>query len=242
MLTYNEVKSLEQAYGTLLGGLKRAGVTDWEIIIATTVTPEGTHDGTPDLAAKIASEDLHVVHVHSKSYQGMAHDFRMALKIATKEYITMVPGSDVFEEDSLTNVLSYLGKAEGIIAHTSNWQVRPFVVRWVSKCFVLACNILFFLNLKYYNGLIVFPTKFVRAVPMSAGGGEYAAEITIYLVKSGMEYIQVSQKIRPILHAGRTFCFRNVRRAFKSLTLLFWKINFQRKRVDLTSLRKNGKL
>lgn len=238
ILAYNEVKSLNAAYKTVLRALKEADILDYEIIISTTVSPAGTHDGTPDLAARIAEENPNISRVHSAVYHGMAHDFKMALQFASKDYVTMVPGSDVFEEDSLTDVFSYLGKAEGIIAHTVNWHVRPFMVRWVSRSFVFLCNLLFFLNIKYYNGIIIFPVKFVKAVPMRAMGGEYAAEITIYLVKSGIEYIEVQQKIRPILHPGRTFTLKNVKRAAKSLLSLFWRINFKRERVDLDALRR----
>ncbi len=238
MLTYNEIKSLRLAYNILMSSLKKAGIDDYEIIITTTVSPAGIHDGSPNLAIQISKENPRVKCVHSGSYQGMASDFRKALEVATKDYITMIPGSNVFTEESLTSVLSHTGETEGVVGHTVNLRDRPFIVRWVSRCFVLCCNILFFLNIKYYNGIIIFPAKFVRAVPMSARGGEYAAEIVVYLVKSGAKYIQVPQVINPIPEGGRTFSLRNVKAAMKSLILLFWKIHFGRKRINLDALRK----
>ncbi len=238
MLTYNEINSLRLAYNLLMNALKKAGIIDYEIIIATTVSPTGFHDGSPDLAVQISKENSRVHYVHSEVYKGMAHDFQKALEIASKEYVTMVPGSNVFEENSLAYVLSNLGRAEGIIAYTVNLEVRPFLVRWISRCFVLVCNILFVLNIKYYNGIFIFPTKFFRAVQTSALGGEYAAEILIYLLKSGAKYIQVPQIINPLLHAGRTFSLRNIKAAIKTLIFLFWKIHFERKRINLSALRK----
>ena len=237
MLTYNEIKSLRLSYNILMNALKKAGISDYEIIIATTVSPSGFDDGSSDLACQIAKENSRVRRSHSETYQGMAPDFHEALKMANKDYVTMVPGSNVFGEDSLASVFSYLGTAEGIIAHTINLRVRPFLVRWVSRFFVLLCNILFILRIKYYNGIFIFPTKFMRAVPISAKGGEYAAEIVIYLVKSGMKYIQVPQVINPLLEPGRTFSMRNVKAAFKTLVFLFWKIHFKRERINLSILR-----
>lgn len=242
MLTYNEVNSLRLAYETLLNALDWAGISDYEIIIASTVSPTGKHDGTPELAINLAEENSRVRYVHSTVYQGMAIDFQDALKMASKEYVTMIPGSNVFEENSMAYVLSNLGRAEGVIAYTVNFNVRPFLVRWISRCFVFLCNILFFLNIKYYNGIFIFPTKFFRAAPMSARGGEYAAEILIYLLKSGAKYIQVPQVINPLADPGKTFTFRNIIKAAKTIFFLFWKINFKRTRVNLDALRNSQSL
>lgn len=236
MPIYNEVSFIKAAYENAAKAVKEAGIADYEIILSTVTNPDGSHDGTPDAAAEIAKQNKNVKHLAIKGLPGLGVQYSETLKIASKDYIMMLPGDNDNVYDSVVYVLKCLGKAPLVVVYTKNPEARPFRLRFASRGFVILCNILFGMKLKYYNGTSLLPTKWARIVPLSAKNPSYAAEMLTYLIKSGAPYIEVPQVIRPTPYAGKTFSLKSVFQALKTLSFLFWQINFKRVRLILPPL------
>jgi hypothetical protein len=133
-------------------------------------------------------------------------------------------------EKSIANIFSRIGEAEMVITYTGNKNVRPMKRRIISWCFTLLCNLLFGLNLKYYNGICIYPRKTLQRVPMSSDNFAYMAEIIVYLVKSEVNYVEIPQMIKPTSQSS-AFKLKSVFECFGTLGLLFWKIHFLRQRI-----------
>jgi len=233
MPAYCEARNLRAAYESATRALKRAEILDYEIIVITNTRRDGTHDGTPDIADQLAAQDPRVRHIHNDAYVGLGFKYRQGANAARKNYVMMIPGDNETAEDSIAGIVSRLGEADMVISYTANQQVRTWKRRFASRGFTLLCNTLFGLNMKYYNGACIHPAKLLRAVPMSSDNFAYMAEIIIYSVKSGVNYIEVPIEIKPTT-ASAAFKFRSVVEALGTLASLFWKIHFLRKRVNLT--------
>lgn len=236
MPAYEEAASLERAYRSVLGALSRVGILDYEILIMTLLTPQGTHDGTPDIACRIAEKDSRVKNVHSNFFTSLGYKYREGVEAASKEYVMMVPAHDLTVADSLSEIMDRIGQSDSIITYTINPGTRPLKARIVSKCFVVLCNILFGLNLRYYNGITVHRRELLKKVPMTANNHAYMAEIIIFLVKSGAKYIQMPQVLKPTTRAGKAFNLASAVDALRTLTSLFWKIHFRKMRVPTAEL------
>lgn len=234
MPAYNEVNNLKPAFESATWALEKADISDYEIIIITNTRRDGTHDGTPDIAAEIARKNPGVCHVHNPAYVNLGFKFRQGAKTASKDYVTWVPGDNETVEDSIVSIFNHLGEADMVITYTANKWVRKWRRRFVSRCFTILCNILFGLNLKYYNGICIFPRKILQTVPMECDNFAYMAEIIIYLVKSGIKYTEVPMEIKPTT-ASAAFKLRSVFEVLGTLASLFWKIHFLRKRVIVAS-------
>lgn len=232
LLAYNEAQSIRSAYETAVRALRQAGILDYEILIITNSAPDGTHDGTPDIAVQIAKEDPSVRCFHYNNYAGLGFKYRKGIELSQKEYITWIPGDDDTVESSFINNLKHLGEVPAVITYTINTKARPFYIRFVSRCFVLLCNILFGLRMKYYNGFTIYSKELLREVPMTVDNPAFMAEIIIYLIKSGVKYIELSQEIKKS-GAGKTFCLKSVLEVSGSLALLFWRINIRRERIKI---------
>lgn len=233
LAAFNEARRLRSAYETTLSAIQKAEIEDYEILIASVASPDGTHDGTPDIAVQIAKENPRVYSLHTDGYVGMGKKYRDAVKVASKDYIIMIPGANHILEKTLISVFTHIGKATLVITYTKDDKARPFYVRFVSKGFVTLCNLFFGLNMKYFNGITLYPRELLLRVPMTANSPAYNAEILIYLFKSNVDYIELPQEVNPntVVIPGRTFMLKNVLPSLKTLISLFWKIHFQRKRV-----------
>lgn len=155
------------------------------------------------------------------------------MRAATKAYVVMIPAYNLTEENSMVAIFQQAGKADAIITYTANPETRPLRAQIVSRGFVALCNILFGLNLPYYNGIALLRTTLVQSVPMSANNHAYMAEILIYMMKSGVNHIEVPQILRQTMRSGSIFNFKSMKDSLKTLLALFWKIHFRRIRLKI---------
>lgn len=233
MPAYNVADQLREAYESVCRIVARAKISDYEIIIVSNSTPECTDDGTLNLADSIAKSDVKVSHISNSFYAGMGVRFRQGLSAAQKNYVMMVAGDGEFEEESMVNLVSNLGKAELIIPYISNPQARPIERQIVSQGFVSICNRMFGLGLRYYNGPCIMHRRFAQRVSASCDGYAYMAELLIYLIKSGISYREVSWRIKPSV-SSKAFNLESVDEVLEEMTALFWKVNVEGQRVDLS--------
>ncbi len=232
MPAYNEVGAIREAYDSTTRAVGQAGISDYEIIIITNTDSSGNHDGTPTVAAQIAKEDFHARHIHFNNYVGLGFKYRQGVESAQKDYTMMVPGDNDTIESSLASILRYLGKAPVVITYTINPEARPFYIRFVSKGFVVFCNILFSLRMKYYNGICIYSKNLLQQLPAFSDSPSYNSEILIRLIKSGVKYIEAPQEIKKSF-AGKTFRLKSVFEVLRAMALLFWEINIKGKRIKI---------
>lgn len=234
MPAYNEGPRLKAAYETVTRAVKKAEIDDYEILMTVSISPNGTHDGTPDNAIQIAKEDPHVKLPYTQGFRGMGFRFREGFLAATKDYVIMVPGANHILEDTLINIFAHMGRAPLILTYTKNPEVRPFYVRLVSNGFVNLCNFIFNLNLRYYNGICLYPRKLLQQVTI-ADSPAYNAGILIQLLKSRVGYLELPQELNPKSASvpGRTFAFSNVMASLKTLVIIFWKVHFKKEKINI---------
>lgn len=235
---YNEAHLVRKAYESALRGINQTGITDYEIIIVVAFAPDGTHDETPDIVRQITKENPNVKMLITEKQVGLGYDYRKGVMNATKEYVTSLPGAGHIVEDSVVRILTqirYLSKNQIINCHTINSRVRPLLARINSRFFVLIYNLLFGLNLKYYNGVCVFPRNLLLKIPMRDNKNTYMAEILIYLLKSGADCIEIHQEINPITSAkfGKTFRLKNLIPRLLAILSIFWRIRIKRERINI---------
>ena len=233
MPAYNQAHNIRLAFESTIRALAKADIPDYEILFVTSVGIDGSHDGTPNIADEIASQNPRVRHLFDGSFQNLGYRFRQGVMAAQKDYVTWVPSDNETVEDSVASIFSHVGEADMITSYTSNKQVRKWKRRFISRCFTELCNLLFGLKFRYYNGVCIYPTKLLQRVPMKSDNFAYMAEIIVYLAKSGVKYKQVPMEIKPTT-ASSAFKFRSVVEALGTLASLFWRINIKRERIKLS--------
>lgn len=183
---YNEERNLGNAITTINDTVKRF-VTDYELI----VIDDGSKDRTGIIAEEFAKKTPKVRVVHFKKNRGLGATYKEGIRLATKEYLTMLPGDGGVPGESLVRVLERLGDADVILSYTVNPEVRPLIRRIVSTLFTKTLNILFGLNLKYYNGTLLYKLSLVRQVKITTDSFAFHPEILVQLLGKKNSYIQV---------------------------------------------------
>lgn len=233
MPAYNEAVGLEGTYEVMTRVLTVAGISDYEILIITDPKPDGSHDGTSDIAERIATNDPRVRHLAESFFVGLGFKYREGFHAATKDYVMFVPAHNLTEESSLVNIILHIGQADAIFTYTANLEVRPPEARFVSKAYVTLCNLLFGLDMKYYNGISVVRRDLLLKIPALVNDHVCLTEVIVYLVKSGVLYLELPQRLKPSDRTGRVWNVENMFRVLGSLGSLFWRINVNEERLEI---------
>jgi len=231
---YMEAENIQATIDTTTSALNKTHVEDYELLIIDCLRPDGTDDGTPAIAAKLARENHRIRHIHNDSCVNLGYKYRQGIREARGEYYMMIPGDDETEEQAIINVLEKLGQADIVIAYTSNPEVRPLKRRIISKIFLFVCNLISGLNLKHYTGINLHRTEILRKLPLKVDNLAYSADIVIRSLKSGLAktYLQVPMPLRS--QPGRktnSFQGNNITAALLSLSKLFWDVRIKNKPI-----------
>lgn len=229
---YNEEKNLAGAVDGLYSALKNRRMNgQCEILIFN----DYSSDRTGEIADRLARDNPRIRVFHNEKNMGLGYNFKEGVKAAKGKYVTWIPGDNENLPDSFVETLSHVGEADIIIPFTANQEVRPFGRRFISKIYTTANNLLFGLNLKYYNGLSVYRKDFLdKLLSQMTHSFAFSAEILVNLLKSGATYIEVPIKIKPRM-SGKSSAFRvkNIFNTIKTILKLFYKINIKRNRLKI---------
>lgn len=226
ILAYEVAEKLSLSHVAVERALRLAGIRDYQIILVTSDRQDGTNDGTPAIADAIARENPGVLRNHGR-YPNRAAAFIQGLAMATKDFVTWVPGDNVITEVSLLDIFSAIGKADLIIGYTVNSHIRPVMRQFLSWYLVKLCNFLFGLRVKYYSGICVFPRARLQAFPLTPDALGFMVQAVVRLLRSGATYIEVPQRIQPT--TGSTV--GNLK-SMLSLSLVLWDLFWERRETS----------
>jgi len=203
--------------------IRRAAVvlSDFEIVIVN----DGSTDATGAIADDLASKDAKVRAVHNLKNAGLGGAYKSGLAAASKSYVIMIPGDNNHPADGIIPILACAGKADIVIPYVANPEVRGPMRRAISRLFVILVNLLFGLNVRYYNGLVLHRLDLLRQITIETNGFAYQAEALVKLLKRGASYHQIPV---PVADHGdrntRAFRIRNVIRVVRTLAKLFIEV------------------
>lgn len=189
----NEERSLRHAVEDLLATLSPV-VRELEIIIVN----DGSVDATAQLADQLAKEFSQVKAVHHKRNLGIGACYRDALAIARGDYFTWFPGDRENSAEEFIQCLPYLKERQVVTCHHRGQDPRPVIRRWISHGYTWVLNRRFHLNLKFYNGLTIFPVALLRSFPLVANGFILPAESLIRAIHKGCQVVELPSPLNKV--------------------------------------------
>ncbi|MBP9822362.1 MAG: glycosyltransferase [Candidatus Pacebacteria bacterium] len=225
---YKDARSITDVYKSVKNAVIKNNINDHEIIVVT-----DSLDNTYDIVQDLAKSDPNIQILHRPINTGLGSKYREALKSASKKYVTWVPTHGLTEDQSISEIFSHLGNPGSVISYPINMQSRPLIARFVSKSFVILCNILFGLNIKYYNGISIHQLDTLKKIPLTATNNAILAEMNAYILKSGVNYIEIPQTIKDQTnHKGRSFNMDSALKCFRTVALTAWNIRIKGVRIS----------
>jgi len=188
---FNEENTLKEAVEDLISTLTLS-VNRLDIIIIN----DGSKDSTSDIAEQLGYLYPFVRVIHHDKNQGIGVCYRNALEKASGEYFSWYPADHENEADEFLKCLPYLTCNTIVMCHHRTFDRRFVMRRLISVLYTSILNSFFSLNLKYYNGLAVFPARVLKSFPLSSSGFGIFAETIIKSILSGCKIVELATPLR----------------------------------------------
>lgn len=183
---FNEEHSLEDAVDSA-SRVAASLVKEYEIIIV----DDGSTDRTPVLADRLARENTFVTTIHHKQNEGFGSAFRDGLAIASKKYLTGFPADNDLREETFKDIILSRKPDRLVMTYMVDSTQRSLFRRIISICYTKIMNMIFSLELKYFNGYFICPTPMIKSLTLKSEGHSLFAEIKIKLIKKGVNYTEI---------------------------------------------------
>jgi glycosyltransferase involved in cell wall biosynthesis len=161
---------------------------DHEIILV----DDGSTDATGAIMDLIAAGRRTVRVLHNPRNLGFGNSFQRGLREARFEYVMLLCGDGGLPATSLPAIFEKIGSADIVVPWMLNLkQIKTGFRYALSRLYTTLMNVMFGLDLHYYNGLPVHRRDLLQKIEITSGGFGFQAEILIKLIKSGCSYVQV---------------------------------------------------
>jgi glycosyltransferase involved in cell wall biosynthesis len=193
---------------------------DYDILII----DDGSRDETGAIADRLAAGNPRIRVHHNGVNRGLGYSFRQGIALANREYTTLVAGNNIVPLKGLEDVYDRTGTADVILSYIIK-DIRGKRRRALSRMVVNLMNVLFGLRLKYYTGPWICRTDALKGLRTISQGSMILAEIPVRLIYDGLSYIEVGLQPQPRTSGEtKTFRFRNIVAAARSIAHLFWDV------------------
>lgn len=220
---FNEQTDLEATVETLLRALAET-VDDHEIV----VVDDGSSDATSAIADRLARSHPAVRVLHNEKNMGLGYSYVRGVDAARKQAAVFVPADNGWPYESLVSLLRLLGSADVVTSYSTNPKVRPLGRRLISSGYTRLLNTLFGHRLRYYNGLTVYPTEFLRSRPVTTFGFGFMAEVLLKALARGVSCVEVGLPIAERAGgASKALRPRNVISVVATIARLFWQLRIR---------------
>ena len=134
----------------------------------------------------------------------------------------MVPGDSNHPADGITPILDRIGEADIIVPYLSNPEIRGRKRKLISDAYTKLLNMLFRLNLPYYNGLVLHRSALLRTISIETNGYAYQSEALVKLLRRGASAVTVAVPLGHRDHRTRAFKVKNIVRVGSTIWRLIW--------------------
>lgn len=189
--SFNEERFLRAAVEDLVITLSHV-VQKLEVIIVN----DGSTDSTPQLTEQLARTYSQVKVIHHQRNSGIGVCYRNALAVARGDYFTWFPSDHENSAEQFIQCLPYLRERTIVTCHHRGQDPRLALRRYLSRSYTWILNKYFHLNLKYYNGLTIFPVSLLRSFPLVTDGFALAAESLIRAIQSGYQVVELPAPLK----------------------------------------------
>ena len=218
----NEEENLSGTVECIKEAMASSGAfSDYEILIF----DDFSTDNTGGLAEEIKKRERGIRVIHNPKNMGFGYNYTEGVRLASKDYILMVPGDNEIPAEAIRRVMALAGTADIIVPYTANTHVRPLSRRVISRLFVAGMNALFGLDLTYYNGTCLIRSELLKKVPLKTWGFAYMAAILVRLLRSGASFTEVGVDIHQRTKGrSKAFKVKNIASVLSAIASLFWEV------------------
>ena len=166
--------------------------SNWRIILV----DDGSDDHTLKVMQDIQKKEIEVAKVISQPKLGISEGILKALSEADCEKVLLLPGHNMYEHDSIFDVINNSKNHDVVLGYRINlFLERPLAKALAGRILQIVLRIIFNKNLKDAHGLNIFPKSFLKNNLKSDLKHENLIIPVIKSFESNLRIIQVPVKL-----------------------------------------------
>jgi NAD(P)-dependent dehydrogenase (short-subunit alcohol dehydrogenase family) len=236
VVAHNDSRTLLDTIDRLYSSLTLT-VEDFAIIIF----DDGSTDGTA-VVAKIASEKYSFVTVYrNERRMGLGYCSIAGSGKAKTPFVVYAPADNTWPRRSFVELFGHLGKADVVTSYASNLLTSmPLFKRVISRSYTTVLNLLFGRTIRYYNGLTIYPTEFLRQGALGTHGFGFQAEALLKAFALGYSILEITLPVdAKNLPRSHSITVANTFNALTMIARLVWEFyvigRFNRRRLKVSA-------
>jgi len=152
---------------------------NFEIIIV----DDGSIDNTYSIAFALSSKYKNIKVLKHDVNIGIGAAYKSGLSLASKEHVMLIPADNAWPSESITDIFSLIGSVDIIIPYITAANDKKLFRKMISKLYTKIINIIFRLNIPYFNGIVVHRLDLVNTIFIKSNGFFYQTELLIKILK-----------------------------------------------------------
>jgi glycosyltransferase involved in cell wall biosynthesis len=197
VLALNEEIHIESTAKAVLEATQLTPLADFEVIFV----DDGSTDSTGAIMDKIANENSKCRVIHNEKNLGLGGAYLRGLSLATCEYVMLIAGDDIMPSRDISKIIEHVGQADLVLPYLTNPKLRYLGRRIGSRCYTILINMLFGLNVRYYQGMLPRRALLTKDI-VTTNSYAFFAEAAVKLLKARSSYVEVGIANTPSRKSG----------------------------------------
>jgi len=216
---YNEENNIKNTINEINLAVNNSIIEKYEIIIV----DDGSIDQTLQIAEKLQDDDTHIKIIRNLRNIGLGGAVKKGLIEAKLDKVMFLPGDNSHQSSEIKKLINNDENNDLVLTYYSNLEVRTFVRNYFTKIYTPFLNLIFGLNLPYYNGIGVYKRSILKDISINTNSFTWQIEVLLKLFKTkNINYVIVPTKLEERTKGkSKAFRIKNSIYVIYSITRLF---------------------
>ena len=221
---YNEEDNISDVINEIESAINFFSNIVYEIIII----DDASNDNTLKIIKEMQKMNKNIKIIQNKENKGLGGSIKKGLDNVQNDYVMYLPGDNCHSKTEIKKLLKVNSDFDILLSYYSNTKTRNLFRRLFTYLYTPFLNLIFGLNLPYYNGIAIYKKKILDNFEIKTSSFTWQIELLVKMLKNNQTKLELISTILSDRNKGDSKAF-NIKNCFKviySIAVIFlWNIN-----------------
>jgi glycosyltransferase involved in cell wall biosynthesis len=216
---YNEEKLVKKTILEVLDAIQFSKIKDYEIIFI----DDGSQDTSLNIVKKYFKKKNKIrIYKNAKNF-GIGYVFFKGVSLSRGNYLIQIPSDSSHKSKEISKIINYYNKNYDVVTtYYRNSGHRHMYRKIFTSLYTPLLNILYGINLPYYNGITLFKSRLLKKIKINNKSFSYQIEIFVKLMHShNIKKIIIPTTLSDRRKGSKAFRFKNSVQVLISIINIF---------------------